>query len=80
VHRLKMVACELARRVLWRWWPHTYVANLPGYEPPLMVHAGGPRRPDMPTINQSSVVLECTIVVGDVVQTAQEVSDRANSG
>jgi hypothetical protein len=80
VHRLKMTACELARRVLWRWWPHAYMANLPGYEPLLMVHAGGPRRPDMATINRSSVVLECTIMVGRVVQTPREARDGISDG
>ena len=80
MHRLKMAACGLARRVLWRWWPHVYVAKLPGYEPPLTVNAGSPRHPDMPMIRQSSLVLECTIVVGRVVQDIQLNSDEADDG
>jgi hypothetical protein len=80
VHRLKMAACELAWRMLWRWWPHAYMATLPDGDPPTTVHAGGPRKPDMATINRSAFVMECVIRVGDIVQTGQSGSDEADDG
>jgi hypothetical protein len=47
------------------------MATLPDGDPPTTVHAGGPRKPDMATINRSAFVMECVIRVGDIVQTGQ---------
>ena len=68
MHRVKMAICELAWRVLWRWWPHIYMATPVDGDSPTPVHAGSPRNPDMGTINRSTFVVECVIKVGEVVQ------------
>jgi len=49
-------------------------------DPYMSVHAGSPRHPDMETINRSSIVLECTIMVGDIVQISQLANDETDDG
>ena len=68
MHRLKMALCQACWRVLWRWWPHIYMATPIDNDSPAPVHAGSPRDPDMATINRSVFVVECVIKVGYVVQ------------